>query len=402
MKAITGGLSAVNNVYTAGVHAGFKYKNKDLALIYFPKGATVTGVFTKNLIQAHPVIHGKKMLEKHSEFKAIIINSGNANVSNGKQGDQDVQYMVETTANKLAIKPEEVLVSSTGVIGEPMNLDPLTIGLDKAISQLNNTDSSDAAQAIMTTDTKLKQISYEFEIAGEKIRIGAIIKGSGMIHPNMGTMLGYITTDLAVSQHELKKILLNATNNSFNKITVDGDTSTNDTVLLASTNEIELELTDQVIVEFSDAIEIVCQELAKMVVADGEGMTKFVEVNVDSAATETDAAQVAKEVATSNLVKTAVYGGDANWGRVLMAIGNSDPKILDPYKISIDFSSSAGTVSVCQNGQAVPFDDMKASKILIEDNIQINIDLGIGTHYSSIWTCDMSIDYIKINSDYRS
>ncbi len=402
MKAIKGGLSAVKNVQTSGVHAGFKFKNKDLALIYFPKGATVAGVFTKNLIQAHPVIHGKKMLQERSTFKAILINSGNANVSNGPQGDADVSAMAEAAAKKLGIQPKEVLISSTGVIGQRMDLSPLAGGLEQAVSQLNAEDSTNAAEAILTTDTRVKQLSYAFEINGEALHIGAIIKGSGMIHPNMGTMLGYITTDLAVPQNLLHQVLLEATENSFNKMTVDGDTSTNDTVLLASTNEIKLELTDSVVQEFSKAVEAVCQELAKMVAADGEGMTKFVEVNVHAAASEADATKIAKEVATSNLVKTAIYGGDANWGRVLMAVGNSEADELDPYSISIDFTSPAGTVLVCEQGQSVLFDEEKAAEILAEQDIQINIALGLGQAASSVWTCDMSVDYIKINSAYRS
>lgn len=402
MKAIKGGLSAVKNVQTAGVHAGFKYKNKDLALIYFPTGATVAGVFTKNLIQAHPVIYDKALLEENKQFKAIVINSGNANVSNGSQGDEDVQNMAEMTAEKLGIEPQEVLVSSTGVIGESMDLSPLDKGLDKAISQLNDHDSTGAAQAIKTTDTTTKQVAYEVDINDKTVHIGGIIKGSGMIHPNMGTMLGYITTDLALPQPLLKNILLQATDQSFNKMTVDGDTSTNDTVLLATTGEIELELTDPVILEFSKAIQKVCQDLAKMVVDDGEGKTKFIEVNVDAAVQEEDATKIAKEVAVSNLVKTAIYGGDANWGRVMMAIGNSQPSALDPYKISIAFTSAAGQVLVCQEGQTTSFDEAKASKILAEEDIQINIDLGIGEAQSSVWTCDMSLDYIKINASYRS
>lgn len=402
MKEIKGGLSAVKNVQTSGVHAGFKKENKDLALIYFPKGATIAGVFTKNLIKAHPVLYDEKMLKAKSDFKAILINSGNANVSNGAQGDQDVLTMANETAKKLNIVPEEVLVCSTGIIGVPMDLAPLESGLEKAVAALNDSDSTEAAQAIMTTDTKVKQLSFAVEIGGETIHIGAIIKGAGMIHPNMGTMLGYLTTDLAVPQAQLQKILIEATNKSFNQMTVDGDTSTNDTVLLASTNEKELDLSEQNLAAFAEAVTAVCQELAKMVAADGEGATKFIEVHVDSAASEADATKIAKTVATSSLVKTAIYGGDANWGRVLMAIGNSEPSELDPYQLTIIFASAAGEVLVCQNGQGVSFSEAKASEILKENAIEIKIGLGVGDAQSSVWTCDMSIDYIKINSDYRS
>ena len=402
MKKIKGGLSAVKHVQTSGVHAGYKKETKDLALIYFPKGATVTGVFTKNLIKAHPVIYDQERLKQQSLFKAILINSGNANVSNGAQGDQDVLTMAQETAKKLNIFPEEVLVSSTGIIGVPMDLEPLESGLEKAVAALNDSDSTQAAQAIMTTDTKVKQLSYAVEIGSETIHIGAMIKGAGMVHPNMGTMLGYLTTDLVVPQNQLQEILIDVTNKTFNQMTVDGDTSTNDTILLATTNEKELELSDQVVSEFAEAVTAVCQELAKMVAADGEGATKFIEVHVDSAATEADAIKVAKTVATSSLVKTAIYGGDANWGRVLMAIGNSEPSELDPYQLTIIFASAAGEVLVCQNGQGVSFSEAKASEILKENAIEIKIDLGVGDAQGSVWTCDMSIDYIKINSDYRS
>ena len=402
MEKIEGGLSAVQDVWTSGVHAGFKTKQKDLALIYFPKGATVAGVFTRNLIKGHPVLYGQEMLKKQSEFKAVIINSGNANVSNGLQGDQDVLAMAEKTAKRLDIRPEEVLVSSTGIIGVPMDLTPLESGLEKAVEALNDTDSTAAAKAIMTTDTKLKQVAYRLEVEGETIHIGGIIKGAGMIHPNMGTMLGYLTTDLALPQKQLQEILRQATDESFNLMTVDGDTSTNDTVLLASTNAVTVELTDEVLSTFSQAITEVCQELAKKIAADGEGQTKFVEVNVQGAASVGDAKKIAKTVATSSLVKTALYGGDANWGRVLMAIGNSEPSALDPYRLSISFASKAGELLVCQNGQGVSFSEAKATEILSASEIQIEIDVGLGEGERSVWTCDMSLDYIKINSDYRS
>lgn len=394
------GLCAVEGVETNGIHTGFKVQDKDLALIYFPDGATVTGVFTRNKVKAHSVLYDMEMLKNFTNFKAILVNSGNANACNGLTGEQDVHTMTDALAGKLNIDAHEVLVSSTGVIGEPLNLQPFYSGLDTLVSGLKNDDSTSAAEAIMTTDTVPKQLSFEAEIGGETVHFGAMIKGAGMIHPNMGTMLGYIATDAGLSQDALNTALKSATDDSFNVMTVDGDTSTNDTVLLASTNKVMLD--ESHLDEFTAVLTAMCQKLSQIIARDAEGATKFVTVNVVNAASKHDAVSVAKTVATSSLVKTAVYGQDANWGRVIMAIGNSDAETLNPDAITIKFAAGNDAVLVCHEGLAVPFDEGHAYNILSNTDVGIFIDLNAGEYSAQVWTCDMSIDYVKINADYRS
>lgn len=394
------GLCAVEGVETNGIHTGFKAQDKDLALIYFPDGATVTGVFTRNKVKAHSVLYDMEMLKNFTNFKAILVNSGNANACNGLTGEQDVHTMTDSLAGKLNIDAHEVLVSSTGVIGEPLNLQPFYSGLDTLVSGLKTDDSTSAAEAIMTTDTVPKQLSFEADIGGETVHFGAMIKGAGMIHPNMGTMLGYIVTDAGLSQDALNTALKSATDDSFNVMTVDGDTSTNDTVLLASTNKVMLD--ESHLDEFTAVLTAMCQKLSQMIARDAEGATKFVTVNVVNAASKHDAVSVAKTVATSSLVKTAIYGQDANWGRVIMAIGNSDAEMLNPDAITIKFAAGNDDVLVCHEGLAVPFDEGHAYNILSNTDVEIFIDLNAGEHSSQVWTCDMSVDYVKINADYRS
>lgn len=394
------GLCAVKGVETNGIHTGFKAQDKDLALIYFPDGATVTGVFTRNKVKAHSVLYDMEMLKNFTNFKAILVNSGNANACNGLTGAQDVHTMTDALAGKLNIDAHEVLVSSTGVIGEPLNLQPFYSGLDTLVSGLKTDDSTSAAEAIMTTDTVPKQLSFEADIGGETVHFGAMIKGAGMIHPNMGTMLGYIVTDAGLSQDALNTALKSATDDSFNVMTVDGDTSTNDTVLLASTNKVMLD--ESHLDEFTAVLTAMCQKLSQMIARDAEGATKFVTVNVVNAASKHDAVSVAKTVATSSLVKTAIYGQDANWGRVIMAIGNSDAETLSPDAITIKFAAGNDDVLVCHEGLAVPFDEGHAYNILSNTDVEIFIDLNAGEHSSQVWTCDMSVDYVKINADYRS
>lgn len=400
VSVLTGGLCAVEGVETNGIHTGFKAQDKDLALIYFPDGATVTGVFTRNKVKAHGVLYDMEMLKNFTDFKAILVNSGNANACNGLQGERDVHTMTNALASKLNINAHEVLVSSTGVIGEPMNLQPFNSGLNQLVAGLSTIDSTTAAEAIMTTDTIPKQLSFKATIGAETIHFGAIIKGAGMIHPNMGTMLSYIVTDAALSQKALNTALKSATDDSFNVMSIDGDTSTNDTVLLASTNKVILD--ESHLDEFTDVLTAMCQKLSQMVARDAEGATKFVTVDVTGAASKNDATNVAKSVATSSLVKTALYGQDANWGRVIMAIGNSDVEVLDPNKITIKFATDGDEILVCNEGLAVSFDEQHALEILSQTDIKIFIDLNVGKSNSQVWTCDMSIDYVKINADYRS
>lgn len=400
LSALTNGLNAVDGVMSNGIHTGFKALDKDLALLYFPDGATVTGIFTRNKIKAHSVMYDMDMLKQCTEFKAILVNSGNANACNGLRGEQDVHEMTRSLAEKLNIAPHQVLVSSTGVIGEPMNLQPFYSGLDALIDGLSHQHSTAAAEAIMTTDTIPKELSMQAEIGGKTIRFGAIIKGAGMIHPNMGTMLSYIVTDAALPQNALNTALKSAADDSFNVMTVDGDTSTNDTVLLAATNKVPLDAA--YLDDFTASLTEMCRELSRMVARDAEGATKFVTVKTVNAKTKADAISAAKAVATSSLVKTAVYGQDANWGRVIMAVGNSGIKTLDPNAITIKFTSAAGEVLVCHEGLAVPFDETLAFTVLSQTDVGIFINLNTGDAAAEVWTCDMSIDYVKINADYRS
>ncbi|MEY8370469.1 bifunctional glutamate N-acetyltransferase/amino-acid acetyltransferase ArgJ [Aerococcaceae bacterium 50-4] len=401
-SSIPGGLCAIDHVWVSGIHSGFKYRHKDLALIYFPKGATMAGVFTKNAIQSHHIKYDKKRLNEQATFKAIMINSGNANTFNGPRGDTDVQLMADTLANKLAIHPDEVLICSTGVIGVPLDLSNIDKQVDKLIHNLTDGDSIQAAEAIMTTDTTIKQRAISFEIDDKIIHLAAIAKGSGMIHPNMGTMLSYIVTDLDLGQATLLQLLKDAVNQSFNQISVDGDTSPNDTVILASTNKVSVQPTKHNIGIFQEKLTTICQKMAEEIVIDGEGATKFVTVSVKGATSQADAQAIAKQVATSSLVKTALYGQDANWGRVLSAIGQAQPEYLDPSKIRIHFNSEKGQVLTCKLGQGIVFDEDLAYEILAENEVTIAIDLGIGKCQASVWTCDMTEDYIKINADYRS
>ncbi|MGH2119468.1 bifunctional glutamate N-acetyltransferase/amino-acid acetyltransferase ArgJ, partial [Aerococcus sp. L_32] len=323
-------------------------------------------------MQSHHIKYDKKRLNEQATFKAIMINSGNANTFNGPKGDTDVQIMANTLASKLTIQPDEILICSTGVIGVPMDLSNFDDQVDTLTHNLTDGDSIQAAEAIMTTDTKIKQAAIAFEIEGQPVHLAAIAKGSGMIHPNMGTMLSYIVTDLDLGQETLQQLLKESVNQSFNKISVDGDTSPNDTVLLASTNKVSVKPTKQNILIFQEKLTEICQMMAQEIVADGEGATKFVTVAVKGAASQADAEAIAKQVATSSLVKTAVYGQDANWGRVLSAVGQSQPDYLDPAKIQISFISEKGEILTCKNGQGLVFDEDLAYEILSETEITIH------------------------------
>ncbi|OYW67266.1 MAG: bifunctional ornithine acetyltransferase/N-acetylglutamate synthase, partial [Aerococcus viridans] len=323
VRKIPGGLCAIEDVWVSGVHAGFKKLAKDLALIFFPKGATMTAVFTQNAVQSHHIQYDKKLLNENSQFKAIMINSGNANTFNGPRGDYDVHFMASVLADQLGIQLDEILICSTGVIGVPMNLDSFDDKVDKLIHQMTDGDSIPAAEAIMTTDTSIKQVAYAFEIDGQLVHLAAIAKGAGMIHPNLGTLLSYIVTDFDLGQATFQQMLQSAVANTFNQISVDGDTSPNDTIILASTNKLQITPSKANILAFYRQLEAICLEMAQLIVKDGEGASKFVEVQVQGAGSQKDAIKIAKQVATSSLVKTAIFGQDANWGRVISAVGQA-------------------------------------------------------------------------------
>lgn len=400
MKSISGGVTAPQGFKAGGTACGIK-KNQlaDLAIIYSQVPAVAAGIFTTNRVQAAPVILSREYLKK-GKAQAIIGNSGNANACVGAAGMEAARRMAEAAGKALDISAESVLVASTGVIGVALPVEKIEQALAEKAGFLSDTGSPAAARAIMTTDTFPKEVAVEFELGGVTVRIGGIAKGSGMIHPNMATLFGWITTDVRIEQTLLQKATAIAGETSFNRITVDGDTSTNDCLFvlangLAKNEPITSENDDYL--TFLQALTKVCLELAKMIARDGEGATKLVEIKVSGAKTEEDAVKAGKSVATSNLVKTALFGEDANWGRILAAVGYSGVAI-DPERVSI----SLGDLPVYQKGVGLVFDEAKAKQILSQKEILIHIDLGDGREGASVWTCDLSYDYVKINGSYRS
>lgn len=400
MKSISGGVTAPQGFKAGGTACGIK-KNQlaDLAIIYSQVPAVAAGIFTTNRVQAAPVILSREYLKK-GKAQAIIGNSGNANACVGAAGMEAARRMAEAAGKALDISAESVLVASTGVIGVALPVEKIEQALAEKAGFLSDTGSPAAARAIMTTDTFPKEVAIEFELGGVTVRIGGIAKGSGMIHPNMATLFGWITTDVRIEQTLLQKATAIAGETSFNRITVDGDTSTNDCLFvlangLAKNEPITSENDDYL--TFLQALTKVCLELAKMIARDGEGATKLVEIKVSGAKTEEEAVKAGKSVATSNLVKTALFGEDANWGRILAAVGYSGVAI-DPERVSI----SLGDLPVYQKGVGLVFDEAKAKQILSQKEILIHIDLGDGREGASVWTCDLSYDYVKINGSYRS
>lgn len=400
MKTISGGVTAARGFKAAGITCGIK-KNQlpDLALIYSEVPADAAGIFTTNQVQAAPVILSKEFLKK-GKAQAIIANSGNANACVGAVGMEAARRMATAVGTALNIPMDSVLVASTGVIGVALPVEKIETVLAAKSVMLTENGSPAAAKAIMTTDTFPKEVAVEIELGGATVRIGGIAKGSGMIHPNMATMLGFITTDAKIEQSLLQKAIALAGECSFNRITVDGDTSTNDTLFVLANGLAEnpsITTANNDYLTFVQALTQVCLELAKMMARDGEGATKLVEINITGAKTEAEAVKVGKSVATSNLVKTALFGEDANWGRILAAVGYSGVKI-DPEQILIYL----GDLLVYQKGIGLVFNEAKAKGILSQKEILIKIDLGDGTESASVWTCDLSYDYVKINGSYRT
>lgn len=387
----------------AALAAGIKKAGEDMALIYSEKKAVSAGVFTTNKVAAAPVHLDKKHLAD-SAAQAVIVNSGNANACNGQRGMEDASLMARLTAEGLNISEDDVLVCSTGVIGLELPMDKVTAGIKQITGELSSDKGLAAAKAIMTTDTFAKHLAVEFELGGKKATIGGIAKGSGMIQPNMATMLAFLTTDAAVDSAVLHSCLVKAVNKSFNLVTVDGDTSTNDTLLImangmAGNAAVAFGSPEEKI--FQEALDTICIALAKMMAKDGEGATKLVEVQVKGALTEADAKKTAMAIANSNLVKTAIFGEDANWGRVIAAVGYSGAEV-DPEKIEIVFASEAGRETMALNGQNIAFSEENASRILAEKELIIMVDLHLGQAEVTAWTCDFSYDYVKINGSYRS
>ncbi len=404
MNIIGGGVCAAKGFTAGGIHCGVR-KNKtkkDIALIYSEKSASAAAVYTTNLVKGAPLLVTKKHL-LNGKAQAVICNSGNANTCNAN-GIEIAEKMSSLAADALGIKADDMVVASTGVIGQPLDIEPIENGISALVKSLSRGGSEDAAEGIMTTDTVLKEIAVEFNIGSRTCKIGGIAKGSGMIHPNMATMLVFITTDCAISPKMLQKALSSDIKNTFNMVSVDGDTSTNDmvTVLangMAENDEITCD--GEAFDAFMAALNTVTVYLCRMIAADGEGATKLLECKVNGASDEACAKTVAKSVICSSLLKAAMFGADANWGRVLCAIGYSGAAV-DVNKVDVSFKSAKGEIEVCRNGAGVDFSEEKAKEILLEKEIEILIGLGSGEASATAWGCDLTYDYVKINGDYRT
>ena|SRR3989338_2974894 len=402
MKEIKGGITAVRGIKASGISCGIKKTGKkDLALIVSEVEASAAGVFTENRVKAAPVILSQKNIKK-GMARGIIVNSGNANACMGRMGYRHAKEMVNLTAKSLGVPPEKILVASTGVIGDTLPIEKIKKGIPALVKKLSRAGGMAAAEAIMTTDIVSKVAAIEYKYGRESIRIGGIAKGSGMIYPRLATMLSFITTDIAISPKLLNIALKESVDKSFNMITVDGDTSTNDTVLILANglagNKMIANRNSKEFTLFADALNHVTIALSKMIVRDGEGATKFVEINIKRAKKFEDAKKFALSIANSNLVKTALFGEDPNWGRIVSAAGNSGVK-FDSDKIKL----SIGKVVVFENGSGVKGDwERKVKGVMKKKNIDITLDLGMGHEDAKVWTTDLSYDYIKINGRYRS
>ena len=407
MKQIPGGVTAAKGFEAAGVEAGIKYKNRmDMALVYSQVPCKAAGTFTTNVVKAAPVKWDYKVVHESEYAQAVIINAGVANACTGAEGYGYCLDTAKAAAKTFGIPEESVLVASTGVIGMQLPMDKILAGVEKLAEAKG--DSLDhgtlASKAIMTTDTVNKEIAVEFEVGGKTCVIGGMCKGSGMIHPNMCTMLGFVTTDVNISKELLLKALQENVNDTYNMVSVDGDTSTNDTVLLlanglAGNAEITEENDDYK--AFCEALNVVNTFLARKIAGDGEGATALFEVKVVNAASKEDAVILSKSVVTSSLTKAAIYGHDANWGRILCALGYSGVQ-FDPEKVDLYFESAAGKLKIIENGVSTGYSEEVATKILSEEEVTAIADMKMGDASATAWGCDLTYDYVKINADYRS
>lgn len=384
----------------AGVHCGLKHKKKDLAILVSEVPASVAGVFTTNAVQAAPLKVTKEVVYETKKMQAIIVNSGNANACTGKQGVLDAYEMQLLAAQKLGIASNLVGVASTGVIGEIMKMEPVKKGVELLNPDSKLESGIDFSQAILTTDTVMKNTTYATIIDGKEVIVSGTAKGSGMIEPNMATMLGFITTDAKIESEELQKALSSVTDCTFNSITVDGDTSTNDTVIvmangLAGNEPLSPAHPDWE--NFYTALRLVSEDLAKSIARDGEGATKLIEVEVDGAISDEEARKIAKTVVGSPLVKTAVFGCDANWGRIIAAVGYSGA-VIDPDKITIKI----GGATMVENGEPIKFSEEELIEILKQHEVKIYVSLEVGKGHGFAWGCDLTYDYVQINASYRS
>ena len=407
MNIIKGGVTAAKGFSAASTAAGIKYKERtDMAMIYSEKPCLAAGTFTTNIVKAAPVKWDQDIVYNHPSAQVIVCNSGIANACTGEEGFGYCRETAKAAAETLNVPADSVLVASTGVIGMQLPIEKLAAGVKAMAPKLDDSieAGNDAARAIMTTDTKEKEAAVQFEVGGHTATVGGMCKGSGMIHPNMCTMLSFVTTDLNISKELLQEALSQDIKDTYNMISVDGDTSTNDTVLLlangmAGNPEITEKNADYE--AFCQALNYVNTSLAKMIAGDGEGATALFEVKIVGAESKEQAVTLSKSVVTSSLTKAAIYGHDANWGRILCAMGYSGAK-FDPEKVDLYFESKAGKIKIIENGVSTGYDEKEATKILSEDAVTAIADVKMGDCTATAWGCDLTYDYIKINADYRS
>jgi glutamate N-acetyltransferase/amino-acid N-acetyltransferase len=403
-KMIDGGVTAAQGFTASGVHCGIRQnKSKpDLALIYCEKPCNAAAAYTLNLVKGAPILVTKKHLA-NGTAQAVICNSGNANTCNA-DGEEKAEMMCKIAADALHINPNDVIVASTGVIGQVLPIEPIANAGAALAAALSPTGSAKAAQAIMTTDTQMKEVAVEMTIDGKTVKIGGIAKGSGMIHPNMGTMLCFLTTDAAISTKMLDCALHSAVEESFNMVSIDGDTSTNDTISIMASGLAQNKCIDSCNADykiFKQALTQICVELARKVAKDGEGASKLLVCSVTGAKDQETARKVSKSVICSSLLKAAMFGSDANWGRVLCAIGYAGGDV-DIHAVDVSFESVVGRIDVCKNGAGIEFSEEIAKEILLKDEINILVTLHEGSASAQAYGCDLTYDYVKINGDYRS
>jgi glutamate N-acetyltransferase/amino-acid N-acetyltransferase len=405
MVQVRGGVTAPKGFTASGIHVGIRKnrEKKDLALVWSEKPCSAAAVYTSNQVKGQPLIVTREHLAD-GRAQAIIVNAGNANTCTGESGIAAARRMAALVSQWMGIPATDVVVASTGVIGQQLDVNIIEAGMEQLKAGLSRTGNIDAREAIMTTDTVKKEVAVQFELGGVMVTIGAMAKGSGMIHPNMATMLSFITTDCAISPTMLQKALSASVEKTYNRVSVDGDTSTNDMVVvlangIAGNAIIEAEGPDFRI--FYEALTWLNTQLARMIAKDGEGATKLIECTVEGASDEAKAVELAKGVICSSLVKTAVFGADANWGRILCALGYTR-KDFDPAKVDVAFESASGYIEVCKNGAPLPFNEEKAKKILSYQEVTIYVTLNEGDAEATAWGCDLTYEYVRINGDYRT
>lgn len=408
MKIIKGGICAPKGFSASATEANIKYKNRtDMAMIFSKVPAISAGTYTTNLVKAAPVLWDRKITDSETYVNAIVINSGIANACTKDEGMEYCKQSAKKAASELGVEENSILLASTGVIGMQLPIEKICAGIESLSNSLEQSDkaANEAAKAIMTTDTVSKEIAIEFEISGKTVKMGAMCKGSGMIHPNMCTMLGFITTDVNISKELLLKALRDDVVDTFNMVSVDGDTSTNDSLIilangLADNEKIACESSEEY-KAFKGNLNFITTALSKMIAGDGEGATALFEVVVEGAKTKETARTLAKSVVTSSLTKAAIFGHDANWGRILCALGYSGDK-FDPDNMELYFESENGKILIYKDGVSVGFDEEKATKILSAKEVRALVKLNMGDFSASAWGCDLTFDYVKINADYRS